>query len=387
MNSDTIALNLQPIAGENLTGIGQYALAISKELVAIDGQESFEGHIFDFLGRNKASDLVSKLLKINDMHIVTSMPLGAYIRAGNMAKICSYERLSRSNANVTVFFNYLVPQALKGKSIITIYDMVCERYPETMDDRNRRLLQNHLRQSANKADAIVTISDFSKKEIVEILGVPSSKVFVAKCGVDSNFYCPNDSENSRQEEKTKLQESYGIDKFFLYVGTLEPRKNLGVLIDAFEGVAKDYPDVKLVIAGGVGWHSEEMLSKIENSSFKNRIIRTGYVSDEMKRDLYRNCEALVLPSLYEGFGMPVVEAMACAAQCIVSSSSSLPEVSGGFAQEVDSQDVEGFSKAMARILVKDDKVLVSKEDLISNSKKFDWHTAAMVYKEAILFAK
>ena len=71
----------------------------------------------------------------------------------------------------------------------------------------------------------------------------------------------------------------------------------------------------------------------------------------------------------------------------MSSSSSLPEVSGGFAQEVDSQDVEGFSKAMARILVKDDKVLVSKEDLISNSKKFDWHTAAMVYKEAILFAK
>ena len=381
-----IAYNVQPLAQKNLTGIGFYAANTLRELVK--DQDDFEMHVFDFLGRNTAHVNVENNLGVpyseDKLHIVKNMPLGAYIRLGETGKMWPYEKLTRSSADMTVFFNYLVPQGLQGKSIITIYDMVCMRYPETMDDRNRRLLQMHLRPSAQKADAIVTISEFSKSEIKELLGIPDERIFVAPCGTDTTYYKPFESSEEEAMARAKIKEKYDADKYLLYVGTLEPRKNIKTIVKAFEKISGNIPGVKLVLAGGVGWHSEETIAAIEGSPAKDRIVRTGYITQEEKRDLYRCAEAFVYPSIYEGFGMPVTEAMACGTRCIVSDTSSLPEVTGELAVKVGTYDEDGFAKAFEEVCSEDTSEDL-KGRLIARAASYSWKEAADIYRQAFSF--
>ncbi|MCQ2504035.1 MAG: glycosyltransferase family 4 protein [Saccharofermentans sp.] len=381
-----IAFNVQPLAQKNLTGIGFYAASTLRELVS--SSSDFEMHVFDFLGRNEAHVNVENNLGLpydkNRLHVVKNMPLGAYIRLGKGGRICPYEKLTSSSADMTVFFNYLVPQGLKGKSVITIYDMVCMRYPETMDDRNRRLLQKHLKPSALKADAIVTISEFSKSEIKELLGIPDERIFVAPCGTDTSYYQPFTSEEEELGARKRISEKYSADKYLLYVGTLEPRKNIKTIVKAFEKASADLPDVKLVLAGGVGWHSEETLAAINDSPVKDRIVQTGYITQEEKRDLYRCAQAFVYPSIYEGFGMPVTEAMACGTYPIISNTSSLPEVTGDLALKVDAMDADAFAEAFIKVCSSEPDEAI-REQLIARASSYSWQDAANTYKQAFSF--
>ena len=374
-----IAYNVQPLASTNLTGIGYYSANILKELLK-DGDD-YELQVFDFLKRNGAPSMVRKHLggqfDETKLRTVSSMPLGAYIRAGKLGRIRPYASLTHSSADLTVFFNYLAPAGLKGKRIITIYDMVCGRYPETMDDRNRRLLQNHLQASADMADAVMTISEFSRKEIRELLGVPEDRIFVAPCGVDTEFYCPGED---HEADRAAVSDKFGVDDYILYVGTLEPRKNIKTLVRAFEKIAPDIPGTSLVLAGGVGWHSEDTLAVIGNSPVKDRIIRPGYISNEEKRLLYRMARLFVFPSMYEGFGMPVTEAMACGTRCVIADTSSLPEVAGGLCPAVPYDDVDAMAQT---ILDEFGAGEADKEKLTAHVSRYTWSRAADVYREAI----
>lgn len=381
-----IAMNLQPLAADNLTGIGYYAANVARGLIS-DYPES-ELHVFDFRGKNggtlkAVSHLAPQKPESSRVRTVTSIPLSVYIRMKSLGGLCPYEKLTRSEADLTLFFNYLAPAGVRGKRIITIYDMVCERYPQTMQARNRRLLKSNLSYSAHHADAIVTISEFSKKEIHTLLGVPEEKIFVAPCGTDTAFYKPFADDKEAGEGAVKLFADYGIMRYLLYVGTLEPRKNLKTVIAAFDKIAEEFPDVKLVLAGGVGWQPEETIAAIEGSRAARRIVRTGYVSDETKRLLYRCAEGFVFPSLYEGFGMPVTEAMACGTQCIAAGSSSLPEVAGGLTQMVAPLDVDGFAAAMRNLL--SGEISYDKEQLTAHARKFTWDRAVQGFRDAIDF--
>lgn len=381
-----IAYNVQPLAQQNLTGIGNYANDVLKNLLPIIKEH--ELHVFDFLSRNGAPNIVKSHLGDSfvgeNLHTIKSLPLSVYIRMGKLGRVIPYNVLTSSNADLTVFFNYLAPDGLKGKNIITIYDMVCERYPETMDDRNRKLLQRHLQKSADSASAIVTISEFSKREVMELLKIPEDKIFVAHCGVDSSFYNPSSSEQITLEEKMYLADKWNLDRYVFYVGTLEPRKNTKVLVEAFNKFAKDYPDVKLVLAGGVGWHAEDTLAAIDNSEFKDRIVRPGYITNEEKRMFLRNAQVFVFPSIYEGFGMPVTEAMACGTPCVIADTSSLPEASLGLVPKVNPHDAQGFANEITKILdngISEDK----RKELIVGGASFSWTKAADVYAEAIKY--
>ena len=374
-----IAYNLQPIAVRGLTGIGNYTLEAARRLI----DEASELHAFDFLGRNGAAAILQENLQMNlsgyDLHIVRSLPLSVYIRMGNMGKLMPYSTLTHSKADLTVFFNYLTPGGLKGKNMITIYDLVSERFPETMQGRNRRLLQGHLQDSATRASSILTISEFSKSEIIDVLGVPEEKIFVGPCGVDTKFYTPGEG------FETQINRKFNMERYILYVGTLEPRKNIRTLVEAFSKISDKYPDVKLVLAGGLGWQPEATLKAIEESKAKDRIIRTGYISNEEKRDLLRNAQFFVFPSIYEGFGMPVTEAMACGTDAVVSESSSLIEISAGLVPLIDPKNADLWAEAMEEKLQTkaDDR---KKQQLIDHARSYTWDKTAEAARSAIKYA-
>ena len=374
-----IAYNLQPIAVRGLTGIGNYTLEAARRLI----DEASELHAFDFLGRNGAAAILQENLQMNlsgyDLHIVRSLPLSVYIRMGNIGKLMPYSTLTRSKADLTVFFNYLTPGGLKGKKMITIYDLVSERFPETMQGRNRRLLQGHLKDSAARASSILTISEFSKSEIIDVLGVPEEKIFVGPCGVDTKFYTPGEG------FETGINKKFNLERYILYVGTLEPRKNIRTLVEAFSKISDKYPDVKLVLAGGLGWQPEATLKAIEESKAKDRIIRTGYISNEEKRDLLRNAQFFVFPSIYEGFGMPVTEAMACGTDAVVSESSSLIEISAGLVPLIDPKNADLWAESMEEKLnfKADDR---KRQQLIDHARSYTWDKTAEAARSAIKYA-
>ncbi len=374
-----IAYNLQPIAVRGLTGIGNYTAEVASRLI----EDTDELHAFDFLGRNGVSAILEENLKKdlsgNDLHIVRSLPLSVYIRMGGAGRICPYHKLTHSKADLTVFFNYLTPGGLTGNNMITIYDLVCERFPETMQAKNRRLLQGHLKDSASRASAVLTISEFSKREIIDVLKVPEEKIFVGPCGVDTDFYTPGEGFS------TDISKRFNLERYILYVGTLEPRKNIKTIVEAFALISEKFPDVKLVLAGGLGWQPEATLKAIEESPAKDKIIRTGYISDEEKRDLLRNAEVFVFPSIYEGFGMPVTEAMACGTDCIVSESSSLIEIAAGLVPLIPASEAKLFAEAMEEKLtspVSEEK----RQQLIAHAKSYTWEQTAKAAKCAIEYS-
>jgi len=374
-----IAYNLQPVAVRGLTGIGNYTAQVARRLIDKDS----ELHAFDFLGRNGAFSILSENLNMdlsgNDLHIVRSLPLSVYIRMGSIGKVMPYKTLTKSKADMTVFFNYLTPGGLTGRNMITIYDLVSERFPETMQGRNRRLLQGHLKSSADRASSILTISEFSKSEIIDVLKVPEEKIFVGPCGVDTDFYTPGSGFT------TGIDKKFGLGDYILYVGTLEPRKNIRTIVEAFDKISDKFPDVKLVLAGGLGWQPEATLEAIEDAKAKSRIIRTGYISNEEKRDLLRNARFFVFPSIYEGFGMPVTEAMACGTDSIVSESSSLIEISAGLLPLIDPKNADLWACAMEEKLnaPSDDE---KKQKLIEHARSYTWDKTAEAARSAIKYA-
>ncbi len=388
--NQTIALNLQPLAADNLTGIGVYTREICCRLPIIQDEEKWrwEGHIFDFLRRNDACGKISNYLKplteteLLSIKAFSHFPLGVYIRSRMLSQMIPYENLLASDANLTVFFNYLRPRNMKARSIITVYDMVAFRYPETMEKRNRQLLEKHLSRSCEQADKIITISDFSKREIRDCLGINEDKIVVAPCGVKAEEYYPLDEEE-QGEAIVYLKNKYHIEgNYFLYLGTLEPRKNLLVMLDAFEQFCDNHKEkVSLVIAGGLGWQYEGTLQKINTLSKRYSIIRTGYIAQTDKRFLYGCAKAFIFPPIYEGFGLPPLEALACGTPVICSKCSSLPEVVGDHGILCDPQSSEEFYQGMSAVY---HGISQGKKELLQqHALQFSWEKSAQIYHDSI----
>ena len=208
--------------------------------------------------------------------------------------------------DVTVFFNFIVPPGVKGKTIVIVHDMAYKAFPETVHFKTRKRLEQTLKGSCDRADLIVTVSEFSKSEIIKYLNIPEEKIVVMPNGVDLNIYHPNYDLNLVEECKQK----YGIRKdYFLFLGTLEPRKNLVRLIEAYNLLKteskEDIP--QLVLAGGKGWYYESIFETVKKLHLEQDVIFTGYVPEEDSPLLMNGAVAFVFPSLYEGFGMPPLE--------------------------------------------------------------------------------
>ena len=220
--------------------------------------------------------------------------------------------------------DYVLPPVSRGVSMITVHDLSFLIHPECADQNLRVFLEHAVPRSAARADYIITDSENTRNDVICLLDADPERVFVVPGGVDPSF-APADEEAVHQVRcEYKLHLPY-----LLAVGVIEPRKNFPRLIDAFSRFrVRTGLNYDLVIAGGNGWLSDETYREAERSPFSANVRFTGYVPDEHLAALYSGAEVFAYPSLYEGFGLPVLEAMACGTTVVCANTSSLPECAG-----------------------------------------------------------
>ncbi|NRT37500.1 glycosyltransferase involved in cell wall biosynthesis [Clostridium beijerinckii] len=367
-----ISLELQPCL-KNKSGIGIYTYELSKRLQEYN-YITLYGDIFNFINRNNIEKDIDGL-NFNK-NIFSLFPYGVYRRMWNYVPI-RYNWLFNDQSDIYHFFNFIVPPRIEGKVITTIHDMTYELYPETMDKRNLKRIKNDIQYSVNRADKIITVSESSKNDIIKFLSVDEAKIDVVYNGVEYDKFNKSYSE----DEKSKIRVKYTLPKnYILYMGTLEPRKNIESIIEAFSLFKKENTvsnqNTKLVIAGKKGWLFENIFNLVNKLSLKDDVIFTDYIDENDKSIIYNMASLFVFPSLYEGFGIPVLEAMASSVPVITSNVSSLSEVAGDAAILVEPKDIKSIAKYMSKVLA--DKKL--RNNLIreghEQAKKFTWESSA-----------
>jgi len=267
-----------------------------------------------------------------------------------------------------------VPASYRGKIVTTFYDFAPYRLPELFPRLSSAKLKTLYSFAAKKSDRIITVSESTKKDAQEFLGYPAEKITKIYNGIDKRFF----EQDEYSEDDVK--KGYGIlGKYILFLGTLEPRKNLSRVLDAFARFKKNYKkafDYQLVVAGKKGWLTEEYFQQVDDLGIVDEVVFTGYVGGDELKPLYANAEFFVMPSLWEGFGQTIVEAMACGAPCLVSKISSIPEIADEAAYFVDPNDTEGIAKGMIELV--ENKELREKLSAAGReqAKKFSWEKCA-----------
>jgi glycosyltransferase involved in cell wall biosynthesis len=269
----------------------------------------------------------------------------------------------------------------KFKKVITVYDITPILYPETHKISRIFMHKYFFSPILKSSDKIISISENTKRDIIKHFKIPEDKIKVIPLAANENFRKLDENETS------KIKSKYNINfPFILYVGTLEPRKNIPNLLNAFYKIKKQQGIAhKLVIAGGKGWKYNEIFETIEKLNLQNDVIFTGYVPDEDLPGLYNAADLFVYPSLYEGFGLPPLEAMQCGTPVITSNTSSLPEVVGDAGIMVNPHDIGELANKMYEVLTnKDLRKELSKKG-IERAKLFSWKKCAeetlKVYEE------
>ncbi len=260
-----------------------------------------------------------------------------------------------------------------GKKVITVHDISFYRYPETHPADRIDLMNRYFQSSLDQADAIITVSNYTAQELSDIYKVPDEKIFPIYNGLDPLF-----SPRPRKESEQVLQR-YDLrnKKFILSVGTLEPRKNLKLLMQSYLSLPEHLKnEYVLVILGMRGWKENEIIHEMETLIRQKNLIFPGYVPDEDLPAFYSSASLFVYPSIYEGFGLPPLEAMACGAPTIVSNTSSLPEVTGAGAVHVSPADIAGLNAAMRQILESGEQAEKYGKKGIRQASKFSWTKCA-----------
>lgn len=237
----------------------------------------------------------------------------------------------------------VVPRTRRAARVVTIHDLAFLRAPEGLPAAWIADRQRTVPPSARRAHRVVTVSEFSRRDIVARLGIPENRVAVIHHGIGPEFAPAQD----RAADMARLRERYRIEPgFLLYLGTLQPNKNVEGLCAAFQILRREGFAGQLVLAGAPGWLFDEMWARIHGRGDDAGVLRTGFVDDEDIPRLYRSCEAFALVSFLEGFGIPVIEAMACGAPVIAADACSLPEVAGDAGILVDPHDAEAIAAGL-----------------------------------------
>ncbi len=278
-------------------------------------------------------------------------------------------QIFRDKPDILFVPSHVVPYFCKTKYIVTIHDIAFKKFPESYPLLFQWYLDFTTKQSVKNSHKIITISESTKKDLVNIYGADESKIEVVYMGFDQ------ESKKARKQESIK--EKFGIKKDYLfYLGRVESKKNIVNLVKAFYELLAKGEDLQLVLAGKRGYGFEEIEKTIKDFSLGDRVVLTGYVNDEEKEYLLKNSSVFTFISLYEGFGIPVLEAFASGIPCVLSCIPVFEELFREAAFLVDHNDPEKIAEGILEILKNEKK----KKDLVRKGreliKEFSWEKCA-----------
>jgi glycosyltransferase involved in cell wall biosynthesis len=398
-----IAVEAHALSQENITGVGNVVLHYLNELQKIDNKNEYFIYSMDDLkhlviqnNKWRYVDFQYALKKLRmrtrerwlelkskkeGTGALTALHLHLYriskilleiidevVFSFKLASSLKKHKISVYLGTSTYFFPYFFFKRVKKAGFL--YDLVWKLYPGTMEFGNRLRMRFFTLRNMRKIDLLVSISVNTKKDAHRILNLPI-RIEAIPLAADKRIFYKAPLPLIRS-----IREKYGIKKkYILSVCTLEPRKNLIALISAYMKM-KGRNNYMLVLTGMAGWIGTDFFNLIENSDIKGNVVITGYIANAELAPLYSGADLFVFPSLYEGFGLPVLEAMQCGCPVITSNSSSIPEVAGDAALMIDPENEEELISAMERVLKSSALKQRLSEKGLRRSKLFSWEKSA-----------
>jgi len=363
----------------SLTGVGHYTFELARALALLAPSDQFElvapgpfpGSIIEDIRRNCPGNLRAVNAEANSIRRrrwwAVGLPL--YLR----------------KAPLDLFHgtNYEVPLWSKRRSVLTIHDLSILLHADTHEPDLVRRARRRLPVMARSASMIITAAEGVRREISTHLHVKADRVRVTPFAPRSCFQAMTAAQANQTKQRLGIE-----DEFVLFVGTVEPRKNLLTLMRAFDQILRQTSRrPQLVVVGAEGWLMDELFAFIKQSSIGDRLLLTGYLDDDDLRALYSACTVFVYPSIYEGFGLPPLEAMACGAPVIASNIATFQETLGSAAQLVAPNDVEALARSIVEILGDEDRRRALSRRGLEQAAKFSWERTAQltldVYREVL----
>ena len=360
-------------------GVGHYTYQLIRHLLRLDQRNQYE-LFFDYRVRQKD---VKKFSKPNTK--VKYFPWSDYKKylPGAYSEILGLATLSRKDFDVLHITSpdARVPLGYRGKVVCTFQDLAVYKFPKHFPQVKRIKAKYNRHAMATRADKLIAVSENTKKDLMELFSIPEEKISVIHNAIDERFFQEIPFDDSQIKED--LKDRFRIERdYILFVGTLEPIKNITRLIHAFKifkernkknGNDKNY---QLALAGKKGWLTNEYLQTVKDCGLENDVKFLGYVEGEDLKKLMKGAKLFVMPSLYEGFGMTMLEAMACKIPCLVSDIDPLKQIAGNSVEYVNPHDIEELATKMKKIIENDQR----KNELIrlgfERAKNFSWKKCA-----------
>lgn len=333
-----IGIDARNLASEHYTGI---ARCVYEDIyIWIKDYPEHEFYLFSGQKLNIPLELPSNWHVMDEPWIINSGKLWSIIKLPKMIK----------KLKLDVFWgpSFYLPKKVKGtRYYVTIHDLALFKFKGIGEFKNTLRIKLLTKKSCKKADKIIAVSKATADDVHELFNVRKDKIKVCY-----NGGLPTEFKTNKLKSNIISDNIIFKEEFFLFMSTIEPRKNICTIISAFEKFVRDNNSkMKLVLAGKRGWKCDDIYKKIENSKYRDQIIITGFISDSDKEYLLKNAKAFVYPSLYEGFGIPILEAFSYNIPVITSRKSSMPEVGGNVAFYIeDPLDVDGLALQMLNII-------------------------------------
>jgi alpha-1,3-rhamnosyl/mannosyltransferase len=358
-----------------LSGIGRYGLELARHLpkqVAVEevaylrGTQVQAAFDFDAVAPQPQTSRARKLIK---RFLPYDLVLGPYRRRKARALAASLQPYSDY---ILYSPNFTVPP-VSGRSVVTLHDLSVFHFPEFHPRDRVNYLKDQVHHSVERADKLVTDSEFVRLELLQLFQLEPEKVIAVPLGVDESF------RPRRGEELEQVMRQYGLrpGHYLLSVGTIEPRKNLVGLLQAYqqldESLRRRYP---LVLVGAYGWNSGSLMEEVRRLQAAGEVIYLDYVPEQYLPLIYAGATAFCYFSFYEGFGLPVLEAMSSGVPVVCAASSALPELSCGSSIQVDPYDTRAMSTALQQALVDDDWRSSAGRQGRKHSRQYTWGRTA-----------
>jgi len=361
---------LSGAGGYRRAGIHQYIYQVLRHLPAVDGQA------YTVYARHSADWNGGRGLRVVTTGLPTERPLARIV----WEQAIWPWRARRDKLALLHSMGFAMPRFTPCPVVVTIYDLSFIHYPAIFPALQRRYLAAATADSCRRARRIITISESGRQDVQRIYGVAPERIDVVAPGVDPAYQPLPANRVAEFRHRRELPE-----RFLLHVGTLQPRKNIPLLLDALAQLGPDAPPLLLV--GGKGWLYEDIFDRVMTLGLRDRVHFAGYVDDDELPLWYNAATALVFPSLYEGFGLPIVEALACGTPVVAADTSSLPEAGGAAARYFDPADPADLAAKLVEVLGDNDLRDRLRADGPIQATRFSWARAgqetAAVYERAL----